>query len=101
MGVLGANPQIPKSTQTGISGGQNFTPQSGNAPKVSDADLVTEEPSGSTTAPTKESPAAPHQETMADKRKDEVLKRKKSHILHRVRSTISYERDSNSYGGVD
>ena len=76
MGVLGANPQIPKSTQTGISGGQNFTPQSGNAPKVSDADLVTEEPSGSTTAPTKESPAAPHQETMADKRKDAVLKRK-------------------------
>jgi len=94
MGVLGANPQIPKSTQTGISGGQNFTPQSGGAPKVSDADVLTERPSGTTpsgqptggddpnnpptpnTAPTKESPTAPHQETMADKRKDAVLKRK-------------------------
>ena len=76
MGVLGANPQIPKSTQSALNGGQNFTPQSGNAPKVADADLVTEQPSGSNTAPTKESPAAPHQETVADKRKDEVLKRK-------------------------
>ena len=94
MGVLGANAQIPKSTQTGTTGGQNFTPQSGRADKVSDADLLTERPSGTTqtgqptggddpnnpptpnAAPTKESPAAPHQETMADKKKDQVLKKK-------------------------
>ena len=94
MGVLGANPQVPKSTLTGITGGQNFTAQSGNADKVADDDLLTERPAGRTltgqptggdnpnnpptdnVSPTKESPAAPHQETMADKRKDAVLKKK-------------------------
>jgi len=95
MGVLGANAQIPKSTQTGTTGGQNFTSQSGRADTVSDNDLVTERPSGTTTAgqptggddpnnpptpdvaPTKESPTDPHQETVADKTKDTVLKKKR------------------------
>jgi len=101
MGVLGANAQIPKTTQTALSGGSNFVSQSGHAnsgsdptKKVGDNDLVTERPSGTSpsgqptggnnpanpptpnAAPTKESPAATHQETAADKRKDEVLKRK-------------------------
>jgi len=102
MGVLGANAQVVKSTLNGLSGGENFTSQSGNANSgddstkvVSDNDLLTERPSGvtldgqqtggdnpnnpptSNVAPTKESPAAPHQETVADKRKDTVLKKKR------------------------
>ena len=101
MGVLGANPQIPMSTTTGLIGGQNYTSQSGHAnsgddptKKVSDNDLVTERPTGVSVdgqprggdnpntppvenqAPTKESPASTHQETVADKRKDDVLKKK-------------------------
>ena len=94
MGILGANAQVPKSTQTGATEGQNFTSQSGGADKVADDDLVTERPSGVTPdgqptggddpnnppaeniPPTKESPAAPHQKTAADERKDEVLKKK-------------------------
>ena len=100
MGVLGANAQIAKALTTGITGGENFTSQSGLANSSSDpskiacdGQLATERPSGTSAsgaptggdnpanpptpnaAPTKEN-TAPHQETAEDKRKDKVLKRK-------------------------
>jgi hypothetical protein len=84
LGVLGSFSGVPKSTLNSANGGENFTPQSGNANTgddptkvVSDNELTTQQPQGENTPPTKESVDATHQESMADKRKKSVLKKKR------------------------
>ena len=81
MGILGANAKtVVKDLKTGISGGENFVPQSGwaNADKdeskiVPDEQIATTEPSS---VGTTESTDAIHQETVQDKKTKDVLERK-------------------------
>ena len=81
MGILGANAKtVVKDLKTGISGGENFVPQSGwaNADKdeckiVPDEQIATTEPSS---VGTTEATDAIHQETVQDKKMKDVLERK-------------------------
>ena len=82
MGILGANAKtVVKDLKTGISGGENFVPQSGyaNADKdeskiVPDEQLATKEPSEEVC--TTESTDRIHQETAQDRKMKDVLERK-------------------------
>ena len=82
MGILGANAKtVVKDLKTGISGGENFVPQSGyaNADKdeskiVPDEQLATKEPSEE--VGTTEATDAIHQETVQDRKMKDVLERK-------------------------
>ena len=81
MGILGANAKtVVKDLKTGISGGENFVPQSGwaNADKdeskiVPDEQIATTEPSS---VGTTEATDAIHQETVQDRKMKDVLERK-------------------------
>ena len=81
MGILGANAKtVVKDLKTGISGGENFVPQSGwaNADKdeskiVPDEQIATTEPSS---VGTTEATDAIHQETAQDRKMKDVLERK-------------------------
>ena len=81
MGVLGANAKtVVKDLKTGISGGENFVPQSGwaNADKdeckiVPDEQIATTEPSS---VGTTEATDAIHQNTAQDNKMKDVLERK-------------------------
>ncbi len=78
MGVLGANAKtVVKDLKTGISGGENFVPQSGwaNADRdetkvVPDEQIATTEPSS---VGTTEATDAIHQETVEDRKHKDVL----------------------------
>ena len=82
MGILGANAKtVVKDLKTGISGGENFVPQSGyaNADKdeskiVPDEQIATKEPSEE--VGTTEATDAIHQETVQDRKMKDVLERK-------------------------
>jgi len=82
MGILGANSKtVAKDLKTGISGGENFVPQSGwaNADKdeskiVPDEQIATKEPSEE--VGTTESTDRISQETAQDKKQEDVLQRK-------------------------
>ena len=82
MGVLGANAKtVVKDLKTGISGGENFVPQSGwaNADKdeskiVPDEQIATTTPSSS--VGTTEATDVIHQETVQDRKMKDVLERK-------------------------
>ena len=116
MGVLGANPQVPKSTLTGITGGENFTHRVVTQIRLLMMTYCERAGRTLTGQPTGGDPNNPLQktflqpkkvllllikETMADKRKDAVLKKKASHILSRPTKTESSERNSNSYRRFD
>ena len=81
MGILGANAKtVVKDLKTGISGGENFVPQSGwaNADKdeckiVPDEQIATTEPSS---VGTTEATDAIHQNTAQDNKMKDVLERK-------------------------
>ena len=82
MGILGANAKtVVKDLKTGISGGENFVPQSGwaNADTdeskiVPDEQIATKEPSEEVA--TTESTDRIHQETAQDRKYKDVLERK-------------------------
>ena len=96
IGVLGNNAQTSLSLSTSLTGGKNYTPQSGfsnssndDTKKVADNDLATVRPSENNSggnnpnnppvpnkSPTKETPSAANQETSADIKKGEVLRTK-------------------------
>lgn len=96
IGVLGNNAQTSLSLSTSLTGGKNYTPQSGfsnssndDTKKVADNDLATVRPSENNSggnnpnnppvpnkSPTKETPSATNQETSADIKKGEVLRTK-------------------------
>ncbi len=81
MGVLGANAKtVVKDLKTGISGGENFVPQSGwaNADK-DESKIVPDEQIGTTTPSsvgTTEATDVIHQETVQDRKMKDVLERK-------------------------
>ena len=81
MGILGANAKtVVKDLKTGISGGENFVPQSGWANADKDECKIVPDEQIATTTPssvgTTEATDAIHQETVQDNKMKDVLERK-------------------------
>ena len=82
MGILGSNSKtVVKDLKTGISGGENFVPQSGWANADTDESKIVPDEQIATTEPSEEvgtceATDAIHQETVQDKKMKDVLERK-------------------------